>query len=120
VKDCHFRSDRGQAVPLLAAVLAVGVVAVVALGHLGEAGVDAARARTAADAAALAGAASGRDAAFALAAANGGSLMSYHQEGGAVLVSVRVGTSLAVARAALLASDDASEEPTSTDTAASP
>lgn len=116
----RLRVDRGQAAPLLAAVLAFGVVAVVALGHLGEVGVDAARARTAADAAALAGAASGRGAASALAAANGGSLVSYRQEGGAVLVSVRVGTSVAVARAALLASDDPRAQPTSTDLPAPP
>jgi len=120
VRGCRLRADRGQAVPLLAAVLAIGVVAVVALGHLGEVGVDAARARTAADAAALAGAASGRGAASALAVANGGTLVSYRQEGGAVLVSVRVSAAVAVARAALVASDGATTETTRRDITAPP
>ena len=96
---------RGQAVPLIAGLMAVAVVLLMALGHLGETAADAAQARTAADAAALAGAAEGRDAAVRLAEANGGTLVAYAAADGAVLVTVRVGRAAATARAALMADD---------------
>jgi hypothetical protein len=96
------RNDRGQAIPLLVAVLAIGAVVLMAIGHLGERAVDGARARTAADAAALAGAADGRRAAVALAGANGGTLVGYSERAGGVTVTVRVGRATAVARAALV------------------
>jgi hypothetical protein len=47
------RSEAGQAVPLLAAVMAVAAVLILGLGQLGQRVAAAARARTAADAAAL-------------------------------------------------------------------
>ena len=98
----RWEREAGQAVPLLAAVVAVGALAVVALGHLGDRAVDGARARTAADAAALGGAASGRATASALASANGAELVGYEQMDGGVTVTVRVGVATATARAALL------------------
>jgi hypothetical protein len=58
-----------------------------------------ARARTAADAAALAGAADGTEAAQRLATANGGELLEMHGDGGEVVVRVRVGEVEAYARA---------------------
>jgi hypothetical protein len=99
------RSEAGQAVPLLAAVMAVLAVLVLALGQLGERVVAAARARTAADAAALAGAAAGRAAAASMAAENGGTLVSYSDTGGDVRVTVRVDGASATARAAMVAED---------------
>jgi len=97
------RGDAGQAVPLVGGIMAVAVVLLIAVGELGRTAADAARARTAADAAALAGAAEGRDAAALLAAENGGTLVSYAADQGAVLVTVSVGGAAATARAALVA-----------------
>jgi len=91
--------DRGQAVPLL--VFAVGLTAVMVLGlaHMGRVVADRARARTAADAAALAGAAEGERAARAVAGANGGEVTSYGTKGDEVLVEVAVGGVEAFGRA---------------------
>jgi hypothetical protein len=77
------------------------VVALVALGlaRLGGGAVDAARARTAADAAALAGAAEGRAAAAEVAGANGARLVSYRSLGTDVVVTVEVGPARVRARA---------------------
>jgi hypothetical protein len=94
--------DRGQAVPLVIALVVVAAVAVVALGRLAAGAVDAARARTAADAAALAGAVEGRDAAATVAGANDGVLISFVTSGDAVVVEVRVGRATARARAAMV------------------
>ncbi|MBW3547730.1 MAG: M15 family metallopeptidase [Actinobacteria bacterium] len=69
------------------------------LGRLGGEAVAAARARTAADAAALAGAAEGEETARAVAEANGGELVDFTEEGAEVQVRARVGGSEAVARA---------------------
>ena len=55
--------DRGQATPVVAAVVVLAAVVALALARAGGVAVDGARARTAADAAALAGAAEGRAAA---------------------------------------------------------
>ena len=93
--------ERGQAVPLLAAVIVVAGLAVMGLGLAGRATVDAARARTAADAAALAGVVDGETAARRLAAANGATLVSFTVTGGEVLVQVVVGRATASARAML-------------------
>jgi hypothetical protein len=95
-------SDRGQAVPLLLGVLAAGMVFLVALARVGVAAVEAAKARTAADAAALAGARDGHAAAAAVAGENGGELVSFAQAGRDVLVTVRVGEASAKARARLV------------------
>jgi hypothetical protein len=94
--------DRGQAVPLLLGVLAAGMVFLIALTRVGVAAVDAAKARTAADAAALAGARDGQGAATAVAVENGGRLVAFGQVGEDVVVTVRVGQAAAKARARLL------------------
>lgn len=91
--------DRGQAVPLAVAMLAVVAVALAATVPFGVALADRARARTAADAAALAGAAEGEDAARDLAEDNGGALVDFERSGEEVRVRVRVGDVDAYARA---------------------
>jgi hypothetical protein len=93
------RDERGQAVPLAVAMLAIVTVALVALVPVGRALGDRARARTAADAAALAGAAEGEQAAGDLAAENGGELVEFDRTGDEVVVRVRVGDVEAYARA---------------------
>lgn len=92
--------ERGQVTPFVALlVLAAGGLCI-GLGRLGSDAVDAGRARTAADAAALAGAAGGEDAARSIAEANAGDLVSFDRlDGGEVEVRVRVGRATAVARA---------------------
>jgi hypothetical protein len=94
--------DRGQAAPLMLAVVVVAAVAVVALGRLAVGGVDAARARTAADAAALAGARDGELAAAAVAVANHGVLRRFVTTGDDVVVEVQVGGARARARATIV------------------
>ena len=93
------RGERGSAVPLIALVILAAGGAIVLLGRLGGAAVDRAAARTAADAAALAGAAEGPDVARSVAAANGGQVVSYRQLGLDTEVRVRAGRAVAVARA---------------------
>ena len=95
-------ADGGQAVPLVIAVVVVAALAVVALGRLAVSAVDAARARTAADAAALAGASDGQAAAVVAAAENGGELIAFVTSGDDVLVDVRVGRATAGARATIV------------------
>ena len=85
--------DRGQAIPVL--VLIIGLVATLAVGvaMLGAQLMAAGRAATAADAAALAGALHGPDAAHALAAANGARLVEWEQgldAAGNLMVTVMV------------------------------
>jgi hypothetical protein len=92
-------SDRGQALPLGAAMVAIVTIALVALVPAGRALTDRARARTAADAAALAGAAEGEQAARDLAGVNGGELVEFARSGDEVVVRVRVGGVEAYARA---------------------
>lgn len=91
--------DQGQAVPLAAAMLAFVAMALVALVPVGRALAERAQARTAADAAALAGAAGGEPAARELAEANGGRLLELDAEGDEVVVRVQVGGVDAYARA---------------------
>lgn len=91
--------EAGQVVPLVAAVLVVAAVIVLALVLLARGASDRARAQTAADAAALAGAADGEGAARAVAAANGGELTDYWAEGSEVWVAVEVGDAIARAKA---------------------
>ena len=95
------RRENGQAAPLLVAVLVCGAVMVSAFGTLGARVADAARARTAADAAALAGVMGGRDEAQRLAAANGGVIESFEVMGPDVIVRVRFRSAHASARATL-------------------
>jgi hypothetical protein len=81
----------------------LAVVAVVAIAELGGNVVDAGRARTAADAAALAGVEGGRDASAKMATLNGASLVSWSSRpdgaGVTVTVTVRVGRASATAAA---------------------
>ena len=97
INEC--RTDGGQALPLTALALMVALGAVLALAQVAPLVDDAARAQTAADAAALAGAAEGEDAAARFAAANGGELISFQQDGDVVRVEVRVGHASADASA---------------------
>lgn len=91
--------DQAQATPLMAAGLALVVLMLMALGPMGRALTDRAQARTAADAAALAGAARGEEAARDLASANGADLVGYASEDGEVVVEVKVGDVAARSRA---------------------
>jgi hypothetical protein len=93
------RADDGQAVPLVLAVVALAVVVLLALVPLGRAAAARAQARTAADAAALAGAAEGEDVAREVAEANGAELTSWRAEGPDVWVEVHVGDARATAKA---------------------
>lgn len=91
--------DDGQAVPLIAALAVIAGVLVLGLAALGADVVDAGRARSAADAAALAGVHGGRAAADALAGRNGATLTTWRRVGDDVVVTVRVGDATATARA---------------------
>ncbi len=93
------RSDAGQVLPLMLLVVLVAMGAAVAVGRLGVEVVDRARARTAADAAALAGVAGGRAAAEGVARANGGRVVRLVTDDGATEVTVRVGDEQATSRA---------------------
>jgi len=93
------RRESGSAIPLLVLLVVVAGGAIVLLGRIGGAAVDRAAARTAADAAALAGAADGRSAATSVAAADGGRIESYREVGVETEVRVNVGRATAVARA---------------------
>jgi hypothetical protein len=93
------RTQRGQVLPLLALVILVGGMAVVLVGRIGGAAVYRARASTAADAAALAGAAEGSTAAKGLADANGARVLGYETRGNDARVRVAVGRAEATARA---------------------
>lgn len=85
--------------PFVVLVLVCGGLGVVWLGRIGAAAVDRARARTAADAAALAGAAEGESAARLVAARNGARVASYREEGRDVALRVALGRAEAQARA---------------------
>ncbi|MEY2475503.1 MAG: hypothetical protein QOG87_818 [Actinomycetota bacterium] len=93
------RTQRGQALPLLALVIVLGGGAVVLLGRIGGAAVERARAVSAADAAALAGAADGSDAAAEAAEANGARVRRYEDIDGDTRVRVSLGDAEATARA---------------------
>lgn len=92
-------NERGQVVPLVAVVVLIAGLMALGLGRVGQAAVSRARAQTAADAAALGGAADGRSAADALATANGAHLDQYEELGSSVRVHVSIGDAHAVARA---------------------
>lgn len=92
--------DAGQATPLLAAAVGLVALMLLALGPMGGALADRAQARTAADAAALAGAADGEGAARAMASANGAEMVRFRESGdGEVVVEVRLDGVSAQARA---------------------
>ena len=82
-------AGRGKRWGLIALVVLAAGGAIVLLGRLGGAAVDRATARTAVDAAALAGAAEGPAAARSVAATNGGRVVSYRQLGLDTEVRVR-------------------------------
>jgi hypothetical protein len=94
------RCDRGAiGVAVVMVVAAVSASVMVALERVAGDLVDAQRARTAADAAALAGVHGGRPTATRIAAANGGELVGWVDVDDAVTVEVRVGDAVATARA---------------------
>lgn len=93
------RSERGQATPLWAVVLVLAGLLLVPTGVLVRATVERAEARSAADAAALAGALEGEAAARSVADANQAELTSYAERGDLVEVTVVVGDRRATARA---------------------
>lgn len=93
------RGDNGQLLPIYALAVLIAGGAMLVLVHLGTLAVHRAQARTAADAAALAGAAEGRSAADQVAARNGAVIESYSSSGDDVELRVRIGTSHATARA---------------------
>ena len=97
--DIHLHSDKGQMAPVMDFLLAIAAVIVVFVARIGLVLDDAARARTAADAAALAGAVEGYGAANTLAEANGGTLASFEFQGSTVTVVVTVGQATAEASA---------------------
>lgn len=85
------RRDRGQALPWMMLVVAAAMTLVVVAVRLATVVDDSARARTAADAAALAGAAAGEPAARDLAERNGADLLLFERTWRGVRVEVRVG-----------------------------
>lgn len=93
------QQDRGQAVMMLLAAVALAALAVVAVGTFGLRLIDRGRAQTAADAAALAGLRGGPAAAVDLAGRNGAVLVGFEQVGDLVTVSVEVDGVRASARA---------------------
>lgn len=93
------RSCRGQATPLVAIGLLLAALLLVPMGLLARATIERAHAQSAADAAALAGAAAGENEARSIAAANGARLVSYETAGRDVEVTVVYGDRRATARA---------------------
>lgn len=89
----------GQAVVLLLAAVVLTALSAVAVGMFAVRVLDRGSAQTAADAAALAATSGGRSAAERLASANGGTLISYHEDGDTVVVIVEVAGERATARA---------------------
>src|SRR4051794_31500185 len=91
--------DHAQVAPLCAVIVLVAAGAMLLIAQVGLLAVHRADARTAADAAALAGAAEGRDAAAEVARSNGAVLEAFSVSGADVEVRVRVGSTHASARA---------------------
>jgi uncharacterized membrane protein len=83
--------DRGQAVVLMAMVVAFAALVALGVAHVGAVMLQRQQAQTAADAAALAGLHGGRAAAVQLAAANDAALLSFVQQGDTVTVVVASG-----------------------------
>lgn len=93
------RSERGSVLPLLVLGLVMAAGGALMLGKLGQAAVSRAAARTAADAAALAGAAEGESAARQVAEANGAHVLRFEVLGDDTRVTVRIREAEAVGRA---------------------
>ena len=91
--------DGGQALPWMLVIVMLGFGLLVVAARLAPVLDDSAQARTAADAAALAGAAAGEAEARSVAAANGGDLVAFERAGRTVTVVVQVGSVRARARA---------------------
>ena len=91
--------ERGQAVPIVLGLMAIAVALALALLPLVDAAQQRAAARNAADAAALAGAAEGEEAARDVAAANGAELVGWRARGLDVWVVVVLGDARAAAKA---------------------
>jgi hypothetical protein len=91
----HGGRQRGSIVPLVALLVVLAGAVAIGLGRLGAHAVEAGRARTAADAAALAGAAEGIGAARAVAAANGAVLVDVEDGGEGFRVWAEVGGAVA-------------------------
>jgi hypothetical protein len=94
--------DSGQAAVFVVIVLTtIAIVLIMAVARLGTVVLERSAAQTAADAAALASLNGGRDAAVAVALANGGAVVSWSSGPAAdeVVVTVRVGEEFATARA---------------------
>jgi len=94
-----WHGEAGQALPWMMLLWMIGLSLIVVLVRMAPVLDDAARARTAADAAALAGAAAGEREARTIASANGAALLEYRQVGSTVTVLVLVGDVRARARA---------------------
>ena len=92
-------SERGSATPFVVLAMVTAGVLALQVGRLGRAAAARARAQTAADASALAGAVNGRDAARALAEANGARLLEYEELGSDTRVVVELGPATARGRA---------------------
>jgi Putative Flp pilus-assembly TadE/G-like len=94
---------RGQALPLVLVAVALAVVLTFGVASVARLVVEAGRARTAADAAALAGVDGGAPVAREIAAAHGAVLVAFAVDGGAegrtVTVTVRYGRMTATAAA---------------------
>jgi hypothetical protein len=99
MRNWRLHNERGQAAPLAAAVAALAVVLTIAVGRLAGDLVDAARARTAADAVALASVIGGRAAGEGLAARHHATVIGWSRHGADVLVTVQVGNAVVSARA---------------------
>lgn len=101
----HVRDDRGQATPLALVAVVVAVVSTLAIASLGRTVVDAGRARSAADAAALAGVEGGRAASERLASEHGAALVTWASSGPPDAVTVTVTVQVGRARASAAASN---------------
>ena len=91
--------QRGSVLPLVALAMVMAGGGALLLGRIGEATVSRAQARSAADAAALAGAAEGEQAAREVAEANGATVVRFETVGQDTRVTVRIGSSEAIGRA---------------------
>lgn len=92
-------NDRGQILPLVALLVLTAGLAALWIGKLGGAAAARAQARTAADAAALAGVLHGRSAAKSIAEANRARLVHFESRGNEAFVRVELGHAVATARA---------------------